>query len=539
MKINASTGKITGKPTSAGTFKFTVCASDKNDVEGTMAFTVKVTQTTVKATIPATIVRGASYTWTPKASSGTSGYTWSLKSGKLPNGMSINASTGKITGKPTKAGTFTFTVQALDKNKIAGTKAFTVKVTQTTVTGTVPESILTGSSYTWAMSGSGGTSPYTWSIKSGTLPNGMTLNASTGEITGKPTKAGTFTFTVQAADKNKIAGTKAYTVKVIDASLKINGSLSTTGKVKAKYSGTLTVSGGTAPYTWKKSSGTLPNGVKLTYSGTKATLSGTPSKAGKFTFTLKVTDANGTAATKKFTVTITKIELEDLMGNIAIKDFSYSGYVLASNGTAPYKWSISSGTLPAGLKLTSSGAKATIKGKPTETGTFTFTVKAVDKNGVAATVSVSMIVIDLSSIAGNAGKSAENTETSQTDSVSDETSQSGESKLQERPLDLSTGNTDVNIRATLSVASDDVVESYEGKDSDMVKVKADKPLTFIIGKWPEEVESVTVYVDDKAVEGVTVTEGVFTLPAELVHNDFKVSAKAGKFESEEVFIISE
>ncbi len=87
----------------------------------------------------------------------------------------------------------------------------------------------------------------------------------------------------------------------------------------------------------------------------------------------------------------------------------------------------------------------------------------------------------------------------------------------------------------LRVESEDIVESYDGKDSDMVKVKANRPLHFIVN-----VTDVVVYVDDQAVENVTVSgEGKFTLPAELIHDDFKVSAKSGEQESEEVYIIAE
>ena len=450
LKLNAKTGKITGTPTKKGTFKFTLKATGSNGTYDTKAYTVKVTQTTVTATIPATIVRGVSYTWIPKASGGTSAYTWSISSGALPTGMKINASTGEITGKPTKAGTSTFTVKALDKNKIAGTKAFTVKVTQTTVKATIPATIVRGVSYTWTPKASGGTSAYTWSISSGALPTGMKINASTGKITGKPTKAGTSKFTIKAVDKNKIAGTKAFTVKV------------------------------------------------------------------------------------------TQTTLDVLMSNFTPKGYTFYGYVAVSGGTPNYTWSISSGKLPTGLKLKSSGALATITGKPTEIGTFTFTVKAVDKNKIAATAKISVTVVDIASLAQTAGKSAKTAEPSSSKTTEQKSSSSSKSSVQTAPLDLSTGgNTDVNIRATLSVTSDDVVESYEGKDIDMVKVKANKPVTFIIGEWSEDVDDVVVCVDDKAVEGVTVKENRFTLPAEMVHDDFKVSAKSGELESEEVFIISE
>ena len=105
------------------------------------------------------------------------------------------------------------------------------------------------------------------------------------------------------------------------------------------------------------------------------------------------------------------------------------------------------------------------------------------------------------------------------------------------------GSGTITLAATLNVASDDVVEAYDGKDSDLVKVKANTELTFIIGEWGVDVSELTVYVDDKPVEGLTVEDGRFTLTPEMVHDDFKVSVKAQsegvELESEEVYIISE
>ena len=97
-----------------------------------------------------------------------------------------------------------------------------------------------------------------------------------------------------------------------------------------------------------------------------------------------------------------------------------------------------------------------------------------------------------------------------------------------------------NLRALLTVAEDDIVESYEGKDSDLVKVRAGKPLNFTVSGWSKDVTGVTVYVDEKALKNIKVTKkGTFTLPAEIVRGDFKVSVKAGELESEELFIIAD
>ena len=215
MNIAPATGVISGTASRAGTFKFTVSAEDANGMTASKSFTVKVTQTTLTGSIPATITRKASCSWTLKVSGGTSPYTFTVSSGKLPAGLSLNSKTGKISGTPTKAGTYTFTIKAKDKNGAASSKSFTVKVTQTTLTGSIPATITRKASCSWTLKVSGGTSPYTWSVSSGKLPDGLKLKASTGKISGTPTKSGSYKFTIKAKDKNGAASSKKFTVKVV------------------------------------------------------------------------------------------------------------------------------------------------------------------------------------------------------------------------------------------------------------------------------------------------------------------------------------
>ncbi|MBR0150869.1 MAG: putative Ig domain-containing protein, partial [Synergistaceae bacterium] len=238
-------GEITGIPSKAGEYSFTIKAVNSAG-EDTRTFTLKVTQTTVKGDIPATTARKATFTGTPKASGGASPYVWSVTAGKLPDGLKLNTSTGKITGSTSKAGTFNFTVKAKDKNGAAGTKAYTVKVTQTAVKGDIPTTTTRKATFTGTPKASGGASPYVWSVSAGKLPDGLKLNTSTGKITGSASKAGTFNFTVKAKDKNGAAGTKSYTVKVTQTTVK--GDIPATTARKATFTGTPKASGGASPY---------------------------------------------------------------------------------------------------------------------------------------------------------------------------------------------------------------------------------------------------------------------------------------------------
>ncbi|MBQ6982469.1 MAG: putative Ig domain-containing protein, partial [Synergistaceae bacterium] len=442
-------------------------------------------------------------------------------------------------------GTYTFVIKATDANKVAATKSYTVKITQTAISGTFTATGVVKAKYNSAVTVSGGTASYTWTKASGTIPAGLKLTYSGAKATlsGTPTKAGSYTFSLKVTDKNGVAATKSYTVKITQTA--ISGTFAN-GVVKAKYTSTITVGGGTASYTWTKASGTLPAGLKLTYSGAKATLSGTPTKAGNYTFSLKVTDKNGVAATKSYTVKITQTAISGTFTATGIVKAKYNSTVTVGGGTAGYTWTKASGTLPAGLKLTYSGAKATLSGTPTKAGSYTFTIEVKDKNGVVATKKFTVKITE----AKSATKSQPDVATARPEESP--TSQTADKTLAEAvtaPISVKSalpggGTGSVNLPATLSVFSEDIVEAYDGKDSDLVRVRENTPVRFIVSNWGTKVSSQVVYVDDKPAEGIRISdEGMFTLPSEFVRGDFKVCVKSQSesetLESEELFIIAE
>ena len=531
LNINSKTGKISGTATKAGSFSFTVKAKDKNGAAGSKAYTVKVTQTAVKGDIPATITRKASYTGTPQASGGASPYTWSISAGKLPDGLKINASTGKITGTASKAGTFNFTVKAKDKNGAAGSKAYTVKVTQTAVKGDIPTTITRKASYTGTPKATGGAGAYTWSISAGKLPDGLKINASTGKITGTASKAGTFNFTVKAKDKNGAAGSKAYTVKVTQTAVK--GDIPTTITRRASYTGTPKATGGAGAYTWSISAGKLPDGLKINSKTGKIT--GTATKAGTFSFTVKAKDKNGAAATKKFTVKVTQTKVTGTIPGVT-KGSSYTATPKASGGASPYTWSISAGKLPNGLKINSKTGKIT--GTPTQAGTFKITVKAKDKNGAAGTKQYTLKVTASTTTKSATPYTKRETKNDAATSAHEHNTASALPVTPE-PTPTPEDHTVAAHTPSIRVISDDILEAHEDRDNDIFTVKAGQPLTFILdGK----ISGAIVYIDDEPIEGITISDdGTFTLPAEFVSGDFKVQVKSsdGKIESQEAFIISE
>ncbi len=173
-----------------------------------------------------------------------------------------------------------------------------------------PLSITTGSlpngtqntAYSATLAATGGVTPYTWSVTSGSLPAGLALNSGSGAIAGTPTGTGTSSFTVQVADANSQTAAKALSITVNAPAPSITTSSLPNGTQNTAYSATLAATGGITPYTWSVTSGSLPAGLALN-SGSGA-ITGTPTGTGTSNFTVQVTDANSQTAAKALSIAI-------------------------------------------------------------------------------------------------------------------------------------------------------------------------------------------------------------------------------------------
>ena len=100
-----------------------------------------------------------------------------------------------------------------DANGVSASKALgiTINSAVSIVTPALSDGYLS-TGYSQTLAATGGTAPYSWSVTSGTLPAGLSLNLSTGAITGTPTAAGTSNFTVQAKDATTATATKSLSI---------------------------------------------------------------------------------------------------------------------------------------------------------------------------------------------------------------------------------------------------------------------------------------------------------------------------------------
>jgi alpha-tubulin suppressor-like RCC1 family protein len=236
----------------------------------------------------------------------------------------------------------------------------------------------------------GGTPPYTWSIISGELPGGMSVNTSTGEISGTALVNANVSFTVMVTDSAGATAEKTFTMIAHDAPLVTTDALAS-AVTGIAYNQVLSASGGSGSYvSWQVVSGELPSGLAL--SAGAGVISGTPSATGTFTFTIEVKDSDGLSSTKQFSIVVSTLRIATTQLGTGLVGFSYSQTLTATGGAAPYTWSISEGSLAPGLTL--DGTAGTISGKPTASGTYSVSIQAADQNGATATQDYSVIVND-------------------------------------------------------------------------------------------------------------------------------------------------
>ena len=402
-----------------------LCSAAAND--GTLEGAVCVLPfgvTTAPNAYSATIAVG-------KAGAAGATVTFALTAGSLPPGLSLAAPSGSgtvITGNPTKAGTFNFTIKATDGG-LTSTLAYQITVT---VQGPPDQLLCTAANGSYLISGvctlpdavlglpyqghlptshnAGGT----LSIVAGALPAGLSLPATfgaSGDVVGGTVTQplgiyNTYSFTVQGTGDQGQPLYQAYQITVdpdqpLTITLPSVGSTLSPAMVGGAYAQDFFFSGGAAPYTWSVASGSLPPGLALTSpyapSDNNSQLSGTPTTAGTFTFTMRIADYDGQQATQQFSLTVDpplQISTTPLAtGTVGVP---YSRDLVAQGGAPPYSWFVVNNIneLPPGLTLgtTAPDFNNVLTGTPTQAGTFSFPMQVQDSQDNTATGTVTITI---------------------------------------------------------------------------------------------------------------------------------------------------
>src|SRR6202142_507179 len=329
------------------------------------------------------------------------GVQWAVSGGGSLSNTSTTSTTYVAPGSVPSAFTATVTATSISDPTKSASVQITVNPLPSITTSTLPVATA-GSSYSATVSASGGSSPFTWRISSGTLPAGLSLGTSTSNsvaISGTPTGSGASSVTVMVKDATGATSSKALTIVVNPPpALTITTSSLPAGEAGLAYSQTLQATGGVPPYQWSITSGSLPAG--LTLNGSTGAITGTPTVLGTSNFTVKVTDSQtptSASATANLSITVNNPPLQitttTLPQGVINVTYSSTAFLTAVGGTQPYTWSISAGSLPSGLPLNASTGQ--ISGKPTAAGTSSFTAKVTDSStptAQTATASLSITV---------------------------------------------------------------------------------------------------------------------------------------------------
>jgi uncharacterized protein (TIGR03437 family) len=379
ISIGPTSGALGGAPSASGSFTAMVTATDTGTHQtGSQSFSLSVGYPPLLITSgasPAPVALGGTVSATYSASGGESPYTWSATG--LPANVTLTAA-GVLSGSPSQAGTFNANITVTDAQPSSTSTGIVVSVFGITSSTTLASGV-GGQFYSASVSAAGGTAPYSFSATG--LPTGLSLS-SAGNFTGTVATAGTYNFTVKASDSGGLSVSANFTVTFAKPqAIAISSSTLPSGTVNTPYSQSLSAAGGFAPYVWAVSQGTIPAGLSLSSAGT---ISGIPTTPGPFSFGVMATDTTGAIATATITLTIQPTPLIITTQSLpsGVNGLGYPQQVLgATGGVQPYTWTVTTGSLPGGLTLSTAGS---LTGTPTATGSFPITVSVTDTAGTPA-----------------------------------------------------------------------------------------------------------------------------------------------------------
>jgi hypothetical protein len=342
-------------------------------------------------------------------------YQFSVIGGSLPPGLTL-ASSGTVSGTPTKAGGWSFWVNLSDQNPpseswcvpSAAQREFTITINgggspapgpTPAPTPTPALSITTsglpgatvGAAYSTTLSASGGSGTKTWTVAAGSLPAGLSLSSG-GVLSGTPSSPGTASFTAKVSAGG--ASSQRQFSLGVTAGLAIAAPTTKVGEVAVPLTIELNATGGSAPYRWELTQGSLPTHVGFIGdqgNGSTAMIKGVPATSGSFPLTFRVTDVLGRTTLHTITLGVAdRLRLAAKLPRVARVARLYRAHGVAEGGYGKRTWSIARGVLPAGLRLDSK--TGLISGRPARRGRYIFYLAAKDELGASRSLKISIVI---------------------------------------------------------------------------------------------------------------------------------------------------
>jgi hypothetical protein len=333
---------------------------------------------------------GSAYSGSCSATGGTAPYTYSVASGTLPAGLTLNPASGAVTGTPTmdSPASATFKVSDSGTPQQSATSAlqnFAVAAPALTLTCQLPQAY-SGVAYSGSCTGSGGIAPLQYGIIASYPGEDLVLNSSTGAITGTPQLTGVANFVITVTDSSsptrQVTSFPVTNFVVAPGPLVLSCNLSG-GTTGVYYISTCHTVGGTFPVAISISAGSLPAGLNFE----SGEFFGIPVLGGTSSFTVKAIDGGSppqvAQSNQSITIATAALTLSCSLSQPKV-GAQYFSNCQVGGGTAPFKYSIASGTLPAGLTLSSS--TGLIAGVPSAAGSSSFTLQVTDSSSPAQTV---------------------------------------------------------------------------------------------------------------------------------------------------------